>query len=132
MISAQRAPNVPFGRQLRMRSVGTYWNDEHEICRVAAATADTSGKRTRFFWLTQRAVGQMLRQGSGHVVNVSASVADHADSAEPTALAALTKGGLAAVTRSLACRSGSGRRPGAPLPARRRLRAPVASQRRRS
>jgi NAD(P)-dependent dehydrogenase (short-subunit alcohol dehydrogenase family) len=55
-----------------------------------------------FLWLTQRAIGQMLRQGSGHVVNISASVADHADSVEPTALAALTKGGLAAVTRSLA------------------------------
>ena len=55
-----------------------------------------------FFWLTQRAIGQMLKQRSGHVVNISASVADHADSAEPTALAALTKGGLAAVTRSLA------------------------------
>ena len=44
----------------------------------------------------------MLRQGSGHVVNISASIADRADSVEPTALAALTKGGLAAVTRSLA------------------------------
>jgi NAD(P)-dependent dehydrogenase (short-subunit alcohol dehydrogenase family) len=55
-----------------------------------------------FFWLTQRAIGQMLRQGSGHVVNVCASVADFADSVEPTALAALTKGGLAAVTKSLA------------------------------
>jgi NAD(P)-dependent dehydrogenase (short-subunit alcohol dehydrogenase family) len=55
-----------------------------------------------FFWMTQRAIGQMLRQGSGHVVNISASVAGRADSAEPTALAALTKGGLAAVTRSLA------------------------------
>ena len=55
-----------------------------------------------FFWLTQRAIGQMLRQGSGHVVNISASVAGRADSVEPTALAALTKGGLAAVTRSLA------------------------------
>jgi NAD(P)-dependent dehydrogenase (short-subunit alcohol dehydrogenase family) len=55
-----------------------------------------------FFWLTQRAIGQMLRQGSGHVVNITASVADHADSAEPTALAALTKGGLAAVAKSLA------------------------------
>ncbi len=42
-----------------------------------------------FFWLTQRAIGQMLKQHSGHVVNVSASVADRADSAEPTALAAL-------------------------------------------
>jgi NAD(P)-dependent dehydrogenase (short-subunit alcohol dehydrogenase family) len=55
-----------------------------------------------FFWLTQRAIGQMLKQHSGHVVNISASVADSADSVEPTALAALTKGGLAAVTRSLA------------------------------
>ena len=55
-----------------------------------------------FFWLTQRAIGQMLKQRSGHVVNISASVADHADSAEPTALTALTKGGLAEVTKSLA------------------------------
>jgi NAD(P)-dependent dehydrogenase (short-subunit alcohol dehydrogenase family) len=55
-----------------------------------------------FFWLTQRVISQMLRQGSGHVVNVSASIADRPDSAEPTALAALTKGGLAAVTKSLA------------------------------
>jgi NAD(P)-dependent dehydrogenase (short-subunit alcohol dehydrogenase family) len=55
-----------------------------------------------FFWLTQRAIRQMLKQRSGHVVNISASVADSADSVEPTALAALTKGGLAAVTRSLA------------------------------
>jgi NAD(P)-dependent dehydrogenase (short-subunit alcohol dehydrogenase family) len=55
-----------------------------------------------FFWLTQRAIAQMLRQGGGHVVNISASIADRADSVEPTALAALTKGGLAAVTRSLA------------------------------
>lgn len=55
-----------------------------------------------FFWLTQRAIGQMLKQRGGHVVNMSASIAAHADSVEPTALAALTKGGLAAVTKSLA------------------------------
>ena len=55
-----------------------------------------------FFWLTQRAIAQMLRQHGGHVVNISASIAYHADSVEPTALTALTKGGLAAVTRSLA------------------------------
>ncbi len=55
-----------------------------------------------FFWLTQRAIRQMLKQRSGHVVNISASVAEQADSVEPTALTALTKGGLAAVTRSLA------------------------------
>jgi NAD(P)-dependent dehydrogenase (short-subunit alcohol dehydrogenase family) len=55
-----------------------------------------------FFWLTQRAIGQMLKQHGGHVVNMSASIATHADSVEPTALTALTKGGLAAVTKSLA------------------------------
>jgi NAD(P)-dependent dehydrogenase (short-subunit alcohol dehydrogenase family) len=55
-----------------------------------------------FFWLTQRAIGQMLRQRGGHVVTISASIAERADSVEPTALTALTKGGLAAVTRSLA------------------------------
>ncbi len=55
-----------------------------------------------FFWLTQRAIRQMLTQRSGHVVNISASIADRADSVEPTALTALTKGGLAAVTKSLA------------------------------
>jgi NAD(P)-dependent dehydrogenase (short-subunit alcohol dehydrogenase family) len=57
---------------------------------------------TGFFWLTQRAIGQMLKQHGGHVVNISASIADHTDSVEPTALTALTKGGLAAVTKSLA------------------------------
>jgi NAD(P)-dependent dehydrogenase (short-subunit alcohol dehydrogenase family) len=55
-----------------------------------------------FFWLTQRVITQMLRQGGGHVINISASVAQQADLVEPTALTALTKGGLAAVTRSLA------------------------------
>jgi NAD(P)-dependent dehydrogenase (short-subunit alcohol dehydrogenase family) len=55
-----------------------------------------------FFWLTQRVIGQMLKQRGGHVVNISASIAAHADSVEPTALTALTKGGLAAVTKSLA------------------------------
>jgi NAD(P)-dependent dehydrogenase (short-subunit alcohol dehydrogenase family) len=55
-----------------------------------------------FFWLTQRVIAEMLKRSSGHIVNVSASVADYADSSEPSVLAALTKGGLAAATRSLA------------------------------
>src|SRR5512140_1598896 len=44
----------------------------------------------------------MLKRRSGHVVNMSATVADVATSASPSVLAALTKGGLAAATRSLA------------------------------
>jgi NAD(P)-dependent dehydrogenase (short-subunit alcohol dehydrogenase family) len=55
-----------------------------------------------FFWLTQRVISQMLKQGGGHVVNVSASAGLHAYAGSPSALAALTKGGLAAVTKALA------------------------------
>ena len=55
-----------------------------------------------FFWLTQRAIAQMLKQGGGHVVNMSAAIAAYADTHAPSALAGLTKGGLAAATRSLA------------------------------
>ena len=55
-----------------------------------------------FFWLTQLAIAEMLRRGHGHVVNISATVAARADSGSPSVLTALTKGGLAAATRSLA------------------------------
>jgi NAD(P)-dependent dehydrogenase (short-subunit alcohol dehydrogenase family) len=58
---------------------------------------------TGFFHITQRAVTRMLAQRSGgHVVNVTTSLVDQPDSRVPAGLAALTKGGLAAVTRSLA------------------------------
>jgi NAD(P)-dependent dehydrogenase (short-subunit alcohol dehydrogenase family) len=55
-----------------------------------------------FFHITQLAIGQMVAQGRGPVVNVTTSLVDRPDSRRPAALAALTKGGLAAVTRSLA------------------------------
>jgi NAD(P)-dependent dehydrogenase (short-subunit alcohol dehydrogenase family) len=55
-----------------------------------------------FFWLTQRAIAEMATRYGGHVVNVLATIADIADSDAPAVLAALTKGGQAAATRSLA------------------------------
>ena len=55
-----------------------------------------------FFHVTQRAIRQMVLQGGGHVVNITTSLVDHARSGSPSALASLTKGGLAAVARSLA------------------------------
>jgi NAD(P)-dependent dehydrogenase (short-subunit alcohol dehydrogenase family) len=55
-----------------------------------------------FFHITQRCLRQMLAQGGGHVVNLTASIVDHARASAPSGLAALTKGGLDAVTRSLA------------------------------
>jgi NAD(P)-dependent dehydrogenase (short-subunit alcohol dehydrogenase family) len=66
---------------------------------LAAITAVNLGG---FFHVTQRAIREMVSQGSGHVVNVSTSLVDQPDSKSPAALASLTKGGLAAVTRSLA------------------------------
>ena len=55
-----------------------------------------------FFWLTQRAIAEMATRYGGHVVNVLATIAGLADSGAPAVLAALTKGGQAAATRSLA------------------------------
>jgi NAD(P)-dependent dehydrogenase (short-subunit alcohol dehydrogenase family) len=55
-----------------------------------------------FFYLTQRVITEMLRHGRGHVVNISATIAERAQSDTPAVLTALTKGGLAAATRSLA------------------------------
>ena len=58
---------------------------------------------TGFFHITQRAIARMLAQGEGgHVVNVTTALIEHPDSKVPAGLAALTKGGLAAVTKSLA------------------------------
>ena len=55
-----------------------------------------------FFYITQHAVGAMVQQGSGHVVQITTTLVEHANSAVPSVLASLTKGGLTAATRSLA------------------------------
>jgi NAD(P)-dependent dehydrogenase (short-subunit alcohol dehydrogenase family) len=57
---------------------------------------------TGFFWLTQRAIDEMASRYGGHIVNITATLAEYANSGTPGVLAALTKGGLAAATRSLA------------------------------
>ncbi|AWI60980.1 hypothetical protein AB395_00005803 (plasmid) [Sinorhizobium fredii CCBAU 45436] len=55
-----------------------------------------------FFHITQRAAAAMLKQGSGHIVSITTSLVDQPMVGMPSALASLTKGGLNAVTRSLA------------------------------
>jgi NAD(P)-dependent dehydrogenase (short-subunit alcohol dehydrogenase family) len=57
---------------------------------------------TGFFHLTQLAIAHMLSRGSGHVVSITTTLVDVTDAQTPTVLTALTKGGLAAATRSLA------------------------------
>jgi NAD(P)-dependent dehydrogenase (short-subunit alcohol dehydrogenase family) len=55
-----------------------------------------------FFHITQLAVAEMEKQGSGHIVQITTSLVDHAMAGVPSVLASLTKGGLAAATKSLA------------------------------
>ncbi|MEU6141826.1 SDR family oxidoreductase [Streptomyces sp. NPDC047081] len=55
-----------------------------------------------FFHLTQRALPHLLAQGGGHVVSVTTSLVDAADSRVPSVLASMTKGGLQSATKSLA------------------------------
>ena len=71
-----------------------YTFDEYE--------AITAVNLTGFFRITQLAIAEMVARGSGHVVNISTSLVDNADSTRPSALPALTKGGLVAASRSLA------------------------------
>jgi NAD(P)-dependent dehydrogenase (short-subunit alcohol dehydrogenase family) len=55
-----------------------------------------------FFHTTQLAIAAMEKQGSGHVVQITTSLVDHAMTGVPSVLASLTKGGLTAATKSLA------------------------------
>jgi NAD(P)-dependent dehydrogenase (short-subunit alcohol dehydrogenase family) len=55
-----------------------------------------------FFRITQLAIAEMEKQGSGHVVQITTSLVDHASSGVPSVLASLTKGGLNGATKSLA------------------------------
>jgi NAD(P)-dependent dehydrogenase (short-subunit alcohol dehydrogenase family) len=57
---------------------------------------------TGFFHITQLAIAEMEKQGSGHIVQITTSLVDHAIAGVPAVLAALTKGGLNAATKSLA------------------------------
>jgi len=64
--------------------------------------AVTGVNLTGFFRITQLAVAHMLTLGGGHIVNVTTSLVDNADSNVPSVLASLTKGGLQSATKSLA------------------------------
>lgn len=55
-----------------------------------------------FFYITQLAVKQMLKQKSGNVVTITASSADQPIAGDNGSISMITKGGLNTVTRSLA------------------------------
>jgi len=55
-----------------------------------------------FYFATQAVIPVMLKQGTGHVVQITASTAEFASSLSPAFIAMLTKGGMNSATKSLA------------------------------
>ncbi len=93
-----------FGRvDTLINNAGVFVSKPFTEYTVADYEFVTAVNLTGFFHITQRVIARMLAQGDGgHVVNVTTTLVEQASSKVPAGLAALTKGGLAAVTRSLA------------------------------
>ena len=93
-----------FGRvDTLINNAGVFVSKPFTEYTVADYQFVTAVNLTGFFHITQRVIARMLAQGDGgHVVNVTTTLVEQASSKVPAGLAALTKGGLAAVTRSLA------------------------------
>ncbi len=72
--------------------------DYSEADFVAMINVNLAG----FFHISQKVIPGMLRAGSGHIVNVTATIAELPTTSLPAALASLTKVGLNGVTRALA------------------------------
>jgi NAD(P)-dependent dehydrogenase (short-subunit alcohol dehydrogenase family) len=104
--TAQRVVEQALGRFGRIDSLinnaGIFISKPFTDYTLDDYAAITAVNLAGFFHITQRAIRQMVTQGGGHIVNITASLVDAADSNSPSALSSLTKGGLAAVTRSLA------------------------------
>src|SRR4051794_36847282 len=104
--TAQRAVDRAldqFGRiDTLINNAGIYIGKPFTQYTLEDYAAITAVNLTGFFHMTQLAIEHMAEQGHGHVVNISTSLVDHADSKRPSALPALTKGGLVAASRSLA------------------------------
>jgi NAD(P)-dependent dehydrogenase (short-subunit alcohol dehydrogenase family) len=55
-----------------------------------------------FFFITQAAVEAMEKQGSGHVVSITTALVEQPNAKVPSVLASLSKGSVAAASKSLA------------------------------
>jgi NAD(P)-dependent dehydrogenase (short-subunit alcohol dehydrogenase family) len=92
-----------FGRiDTLVNNAGVYISKPFTDYTAADYAAVVGANLTGFFWLTQRAIAEMAERYGGHIVTITATLAESATSGMPAVLVALTKGGLAAATRSLA------------------------------
>lgn len=55
-----------------------------------------------FFQLTRLVIPHMIEQGAGHIVSITTTLVEQANSVIPSVLASITKGGIASATKSLA------------------------------
>jgi NAD(P)-dependent dehydrogenase (short-subunit alcohol dehydrogenase family) len=93
----------PFGRiDSLINNAGMFLGKPFTDYTLEDYEAVTAVNLAGFFHITQRVIRQMLTQGTGHVINITTSLVDHANGERPSALTSLTKGGLVAVTRALA------------------------------
>jgi NAD(P)-dependent dehydrogenase (short-subunit alcohol dehydrogenase family) len=85
-----------------VNDVGIYISKPFTQYTQADYDAMLSTNVAGFFHITQRALSVMEGQGSGHVVNITSTVAEQPVRGVPAALASLAKGGLNSVTKALA------------------------------
>jgi NAD(P)-dependent dehydrogenase (short-subunit alcohol dehydrogenase family) len=92
-----------FGRiDALVNDVGVYISKPFTQYTQADYDAMLSTNLSGFFHITQCVLRVMEGQGSGHIVNITSTVAEQPVKGVPAALASLTKGGLNSVTKALA------------------------------
>jgi NAD(P)-dependent dehydrogenase (short-subunit alcohol dehydrogenase family) len=93
-----------FGRvNVLVNNAGIYFSKRFTDYTLGDLRSLVSVNIEGFLFLTQLAIKQMLKQGSGgHIVNMTTTLASHPIAGVHSAVPIITKGGLEAVTRSLA------------------------------
>jgi NAD(P)-dependent dehydrogenase (short-subunit alcohol dehydrogenase family) len=92
-----------FGRiDALVNDVGVYISKPFTQYTQADYDAMLSTNLSGFFHITQCVLRVMEGQGSGHIVNITSTVAEQPVKGVPAVLASLTKGGLNSATKALA------------------------------